>query len=65
MRDLIRTWLRWLLLAGCLAALTGADCVDRIRNVSEGLNNLADSIDGGEDEDDLNDFIDDLQDLFD
>ena len=45
--------------------LSGADCVDKLRDVSEGLGNLADSIDGGEGDEDLDDIFDDIADWFD
>ena len=66
MSDFLKAWLRWLLVGVGLVALSGADCVDQIRTVGQGLGDLADTIDGGEEDDnDLGDFFDDLEDLFD
>jgi hypothetical protein len=61
-----KMWLRWAVLGAGFAVLSGADCVDRIRNWSENLGDLADAIDDGEDEtSDLEDILDDIGDWFD
>jgi hypothetical protein len=66
MSDINKFWLRWVVIGVGFAALSGADCVDKIRNISEGLGDLADAIDNGDDDStDFEDIIDDIEDWFD
>ena len=56
-------WLRWALLLPISAVYAEASCANAARDVADGLNNAANSIDG-DDKNDFDEFVDDFQELF-
>ncbi len=62
----IRMWLRWAMLLPLMGVFGESSCSvsDAAREVADGLNNAANSLDGHQ-ESDFNKFVDDVQNLFD